>query len=171
MKSERRGLSLGISTIMVTFVILCITTFAIMSLISARADNNLAVRQAVSVTEFYQADSGVEEQLAKITAAVNEALTKSNSKESFIAILSEDANVNSYLAEENGDAIMRLSVPIREDLSIEAAYKIEYIGTNSARLICLTHQVRSTATYNIDDNNLPVWLGDDISVQIPGLNP
>jgi len=65
-------LSVGGSSIVVIFVILTLTTFATLSLVSARADQSLG-RKSVEATEaYYAADARAEEILAEIDMLLQE---------------------------------------------------------------------------------------------------
>ncbi|MBC8571366.1 hypothetical protein [Zongyangia hominis] len=58
------SLALGGSSILMVFVILCLTTFAVLSLVSSSADWNLTRRTAQSVTDYYAADGQAERVLS-----------------------------------------------------------------------------------------------------------
>ncbi|MCL2055841.1 MAG: hypothetical protein FWH02_01305 [Oscillospiraceae bacterium] len=72
MKHKQAGIRLGVggSSILVIFVILTLTTFAALSLVSARADSNLSQKAMAASKQFYAADSRAEEILAQLGAAV-----------------------------------------------------------------------------------------------------
>jgi len=56
----------GVSSLLVIFAILCITVFAVLSVSSASADSALSEKTAVSVKEYYAADSEAEKILSEI---------------------------------------------------------------------------------------------------------
>lgn len=55
---------IGGSALLVIFAVLCLTTFAIMSLATAQADHRLAAASADAVRAYYRADTRAEEMLA-----------------------------------------------------------------------------------------------------------
>jgi hypothetical protein len=63
-------LSIGGSSILVIFVILTLTTFATLSLVSANADYNLSRKTMSASTQYYAADSRAEEILMQIDSAL-----------------------------------------------------------------------------------------------------
>ena len=70
-KTRNVGLSVGTSSILVIFVLLCLTTFATLSMVSANADFNLTERAAEAVADYYAADAAAEERLARIVQALH----------------------------------------------------------------------------------------------------
>ena len=63
------GIGVGGSSILAVFVILCLTTFATLSLVSAQADLRLSRRAADSVTLYYQADAQAQQLLAQLAGS------------------------------------------------------------------------------------------------------
>lgn len=66
--SKRRNIGLGVggSSLLMVFIIVCLTTFATLSLLSANADYKLSNKTAQAVTAYYDADSRAVERVAAI---------------------------------------------------------------------------------------------------------
>lgn len=60
--------TVGGSSILTIFAVLCFIVFALLSLSTAKADNMLASKSVDSVTDYYKADTQAEEILAQIRA-------------------------------------------------------------------------------------------------------
>lgn len=75
MKKEKRsfGLSIGSSSILVIFVVLCLTTFATLSLVSARADDKLSQKTADAAVSYYALDAAGERMLSDLSALLEKA--------------------------------------------------------------------------------------------------
>ncbi|RGB69688.1 hypothetical protein DW086_00675 [Harryflintia acetispora] len=69
-KRTQMGLGVGASSILLIFVLLCLTTFATLSLVSAQADARLSEKTAETVSAYYEADARAEELLAQIGEAL-----------------------------------------------------------------------------------------------------
>ena len=69
-KTSRPLLSAGTSTLLLIFVSLCLLTFAVLSLLSARADRNLSQKTADRTTAYYQACNQAEDHLGEIDAVL-----------------------------------------------------------------------------------------------------
>mgnify|MGYP001068734622 CR=1 FL=1 len=59
-KQESTVVNIGSSSLLVIFVVLCLATFAILSLSSAQSDHSFAERLAAHKTEYYKASSKAE---------------------------------------------------------------------------------------------------------------
>lgn len=68
MKKSDAPAPVGGSSLLVIFVILCLTVFAVLSLSSVRADGRLSVASAEAVRAYYGADCEAEEILAQLRA-------------------------------------------------------------------------------------------------------
>ncbi|MDD3193199.1 MAG: hypothetical protein PHE47_05020 [Oscillospiraceae bacterium] len=69
MKKEKRsfGISIGSSSILVVFVVLCLTTFATLSLVSANADYKLSRKTADAAAVYYELDAAGEQLLSDLS--------------------------------------------------------------------------------------------------------
>ena len=65
--------TIGFSSILVIFVMLSLTTFTVLTLVSANADYKLSKRVAERTTDYYSADTRAEEKLALIDDALDKA--------------------------------------------------------------------------------------------------
>lgn len=70
---------------MVIFILLCLTSFATLSLTTATADRNLTERTAAATREYYDADARAEEMLARIDQLLVDARQGAGSREAYFA--------------------------------------------------------------------------------------
>ena len=106
------GVNVGGSSILVIFVLLCITTFATLSMVSAAASYRLAQQVAVSSRAYYEADN-----LAEITLANLSWVTSIASDDEL------EGMINAFGAELS-DGIIGFAVPITNVLSIVVELEI-----------------------------------------------
>lgn len=68
MSTKKRDfhLNIGTSSILFTFVILCLVSFAVLSLVSAVSDYRLSTNVAENTTAYYQACGEIESQLSQL---------------------------------------------------------------------------------------------------------
>lgn len=72
-KSEMKsGANIGSASLILIFIVLCLGTFGLLSLTSAKNDLDLAERNAAAVSGFYQADAKGEEFRMEAERQVNE---------------------------------------------------------------------------------------------------
>jgi hypothetical protein len=75
----KMGIGLGGPSIIMIFVVLCMTTLSALSLMTANADWKLSKKAAGSTEEYYAADSKAEEILAECDEAFNSGHPAGNS--------------------------------------------------------------------------------------------
>ena len=66
MKKYEFKVSTGITSIMMIFVVLCLTAFGVLSYSSANADIKLSVKNADSKLEYYQAEGEINEKICDV---------------------------------------------------------------------------------------------------------
>lgn len=71
-KAQTSFVNIGSASLLVIFLILCLVTFAILSLSSAKSDYSFSERLAVHKTEYYEASSRAEEILDEIDRVLAE---------------------------------------------------------------------------------------------------
>lgn len=165
-KSEMKsGANIGSASLILIFIVLCLGTFGLLSLTSAKNDLDLAERNAAAVAGYYQADASGEEfrmevdRLAKEAAGQSrktpedylaEALESSGQESSGISgitkgFLPEEKSAWAEIGMDNGQA---LSIKIRVETE-------EGPGSTSVR----QWMVYNREEYEIDQD-MPVWSGE-----------
>ena len=71
-KKESAPFGAGVSSLLMVFVVLCLTVFGVLAYMTARADSRLTQRSAQMVQAYYAADAEAEEALARLDAALLE---------------------------------------------------------------------------------------------------
>lgn len=151
-KSESKsGATIGSASLILIFIVLCLGTFGLLSLSSAKNDLDLAERNGRSVSSYYRADAEGEAFLAKVDALLQEGLKKNpENPEPYIqealgsAWLSEEQCAAAEIAMEEGQA---LSIRLR--LSWEKG---------EGEISILQWKVYNQVEYEIDQD-MPVWDG------------
>lgn len=70
---HKTGFGVGSASLLIIFVLLCVTCFAVLSLSAARADLRLAERAAQATRDYYEADSRATARRAAIEQLVDSA--------------------------------------------------------------------------------------------------
>ena len=130
------GISIGSSSVLVIFVVLCLTTFATLSLVSARADYRLTQRTAQATAEYYAADTKAEETLQKLSGALGSA----ERWQEQIALM--DAAVTYEVMD--GKLLLSYGVPINDQklLYVELAAQLDANGRPTGSLQRLRWQAQ-----------------------------
>lgn len=111
MNKKSFGISVGSSSILMIFVILCLVSFASLSIVSANADHHLSEKIATRTTAYYEACNKAEQSLASIHDTLVEKITSGLSEEEFY--------------EEVGHT-MSFAIPISDLQSLQVEIEFQY---------------------------------------------
>lgn len=90
MHSKKRfGISVGLSSILIVIVILCLVCFAGLSIVSAAADYKLSNRLAERTTSYYEASSLANQKLADLDQAFRTVYQECSSEEEYLKKIKE----------------------------------------------------------------------------------
>ena len=155
--SPGTGVSVGGSSILLIFVLLALTTFAVLSLVSAIADRNLTGKSAIAATQYYEADGKAEEILEKIDTALN-----SVSGDGEDAFYSEAGAVLSGIDASiliDGDKVS-YAVPLNDSQELRVSLTLTY--SSSPQLFELREwRVVNTGDWYPEEESLSLWTGSD----------
>lgn len=141
-KRKGFGVNIGSSSILLIFVILCLVSFATLSIVSANADYRLGKKILARTTAYYDACNEAEKSLAAIDATLWNVFRESASKDAYYETVGHD---KSYL----------LPISDLQNLSIE----IEILYPETVGDSC--YRVTNWQVVNTDDivydDSLPVF--------------
>ena len=132
-------ISIGITSMTVILCVLCLTVFSVLSLSTALTERKLAEKRAVSVQNYYKAETEAAE-------IVNELQKKSENGEDVFAF----ANENGIIV-KNGLFFFQKTIDDGQDLSVVLQYKNGFD--------ILEWKIVSTAEWTPDES-LHVWDGE-----------
>ncbi len=81
------GLNIGSSSILLIFVVLCLISFATLSIVSANADNKLTQKVLDRTTAYYEACNQAERALAEVDATLVSVYSSSETEEEYFAVV------------------------------------------------------------------------------------
>lgn len=104
MKEHRTPVAVGGSSLLVIFVVLCLTLLAVLGVSTVQADERLMVASANSVVDYYKADCEAEEILALLrSGVVSEGVTKEDGRFSYQCEISDVQNLVVEVEVVDGD--------------------------------------------------------------------
>ena len=151
MRNRRRSVNLGSSSLILIFIVLCLGTFALLSLSSAKKDLDLAERNEQAVAEYYRADGKGEEFLMEADRAFSQALEK------------HPDDPDAFLRETLGDAWngerkqAEIQIPMANGQALSIVLGLSW-EEGEKQLKVMEWRVVNVEDYEIDQN-LPVWDG------------
>jgi hypothetical protein len=90
MNKKKQGfIHIGFSSILMVFTMLCLVTFATLSLITANSDYRLSKKAADKTTAYYQADTAAKNYLLQLDTALSDLYEQCSDREHFFSGLPE----------------------------------------------------------------------------------
>lgn len=84
-KKKQFGMNIGSASILLVFVILCLVSFAVLSIVSANADNKLSARVLERTSAYYAACNQAEQSLAGMDNTLRRIYASSDSEDAYFA--------------------------------------------------------------------------------------
>lgn len=163
------GISVGSSSILVVFVVLCLTTFATLSLVSANADYNLSAKTADATKNYYAADCEAEEKLQAVDAVLKEVYQGFGTDEAaYRTQLQQDLRLShdcTLLLNDNGGALVEYEIPAGGErvLFVQLDISDHYLKTDGTiKPVCWQIVIPSEEDQFDDLGNLPIFTTDGL---------
>lgn len=144
--------NIGTPTLILIFMILCLVTFGMLSLSTAKSEWNLAQRNADSITEYYRADKEGEAFYQLVLQEVNHAQKEDGDSQTVKNTLSRE--LGDYYDSQTGT--ISTQIPMKRSQSL--AIKLNVLPDQKGKILISQWKVIQTEEYEIDDS-LPVWKG------------
>lgn len=148
-------IGIGISSILLIFVILCLLTFAVLSLVSANADYKLVKKNSAHTHEVYEAENSANELMDKIDSILKSTYQSSDSSDYLKQVQQLDGisfpskDQIAYEIKVNEHQILQVVLLLNSEIKKgDSFYQIE------------TWKLTGTQTWEADDT-LPVYTGDN----------
>lgn len=84
-KKKQFGMNIGSASILLVFVILCLVSFAVLSIVSANADNKLSARVLERTSAYYAACNQAEQSLAGMDNTLRRIYASSDNEDAYFA--------------------------------------------------------------------------------------
>lgn len=153
--------NIGITSIVLIFVMLCLLTFSVLSLVSARADLGLSQKSARRTTAYYESSNSAVEILREITACIDSQRGQNNETLYF-------QNIMDQLDGEDGISFsdqqhLSYSVPLDEEQMLAVSLTLSFTPFEDGNYYRIDTW-KTVSTHNWDpDNDLPVLNSENIS--------
>jgi len=140
MKQKNYGVNIGSSSILLIFVLLCLVSFAALSIVSANTDAKLNNKVVERTTSYYEACNEAQTSIAEIDKTLHDLYTSGVDEEVYFAQVGHDI---SYV------------IPISDNQSLNVDLEILYpqnAGDTFYQII--SWKVITPDTVTFDDSNL-----------------
>ena len=158
-KRSSFGANIGGAFILVIFVLLCMTTFATLSLVSANADHRLTVKAVDAAVGYYTADAKAERLLAQIDALLQNCRRGAESEQHYRALCREELLLlpEVVLIGSDEQLLITYQLPAGDRQALDVSLQLLPLSS-AARYERLHWQTVRTDEW-IPDDSLGVWSG------------
>ena len=144
---HKAGVRIGIATMLTIFVVLCLAIFSVLALSTARAERQLAERQAQAVRDYYAADLVCAELTDRLCAA-----WKDGADADRLAELAGEAGADCVRTEDGW--LAEFACDMNETQRLEIGLTLSADGVTVDRW-----ETVSTAAWQADET-IDLWTGD-----------
>ena len=128
-KKHSGGINIGTSSILVTFVLLALVTFAALSYISARSDYVLSKEAADRTASYYDANRMAEIYLANIEALLSKHMNETSGEKEYIdgvdALFSDNEKIE-VETDENGNKKLSYTIAVTSGQNLNVTLAVHY---------------------------------------------
>lgn len=135
MKNKEYGFTVGITSLMMVFVVLCITVFATLFYVQANSNNNMVLRTYEYSKDYYDADS----EAVLYLSDLNEQLNSTNDFQKITKLL------NAKTIYE--DDVYKFQVNINDFQMLNVECKLEYEDYYQLKVVKWKKVVNNDANY------------------------
>lgn len=144
--------NIGTSSLILIFIILCLTIFGLLSLSSAGSDWKLAQKNAQSIKGYYEADSQAVEFAAMVEKELLECALAASTEEAYWHMIKD--RLGDYYNEAANTIQTDMDMLYGQKLHVE----LEINREEAAGYRILAWNVYQSEDYEID-RSMPVWSG------------
>lgn len=148
-QTSRNKVNIGLSSLILIFIVLCLSTFGLLSLSSARGDLELAERGAQAAQEFYEADSKGQQWLAE-TDRMLQKMQGQSLEEKSAALAAQPGN-----GYDGQNGLVFTEIPMERGQSLHIDLELK---EGDERYEIRSWYVYDSGEYEIDDT-VKVWDG------------
>ena len=146
-KTSRPLLTTGTSTLLLIFVSLCLLTFAVLSLLSARADRNLSRKTAERTSAYYEAYNQAEDRLGETDQMLEKLWQEAAGEKAYFQAVRE-AFEDMDFDEENHT--LSFSVPLTDTQVLAITLKLQTPEPGSTFYTITSWKTVNTAGWTAD---------------------
>lgn len=160
-RSSKSVFSIGITSIVLIFVMFCLLTFAVLSLVSARADLRLSQKSADRTTAYYDAENRAADVLFTVSDCLESHLDSADESAFLTAVRGDLEGTDDITFTD--DSHLAYSVSLGEEQLLTVSLTLSYTPFDDGNYYRIDSW-RTVSTHEwTPDTNLPVLDGDSLS--------
>ena len=146
-KTSRPLLTTGTSTLLLIFVSLCLLTFAVLSFLSARADQNLSRKTAERTSAYYEACNQAEDRLGKTDQMLEKLWQETANEKAYFQAVRETFEDMDFDEESR---MLSFSVPLTDTQVLTVTLKLRMPESGSTFYTISGWKTINTAGWTAD---------------------
>lgn len=153
-KKKHFSMNAGISWILVIFILLCLVTFGVLSMVSANSDYQMSKKTADRLTAYYEASSKAQSVLALIDAQLASSFLEGSYPDSAMDRLAEDQELSAgHSLSVTGGYTISFSETLSDTQALNVSLEAVPSPADGEPYYKITGwQVVSTAEWNYEDS-------------------
>lgn len=153
-KQQSSFVNIGSSSLLITFLILSLVTFAILSLSGAKSDYSFSQRLANHKTAYFEASNRAERILGQIDEALASCSTSCEKQASYVVAVNEtlDGQQLEGIAIQAEEGIITFSVPMEENQALLVELEVNDYTKDETYYTIKTWQIISTKSWESDQS-------------------
>lgn len=127
-RKQSGGMNIGTSSILVTFVLLCLVTFSALSYMSARSDYKLSEQTAQRTAEYYDANRMAEIYMANIQEMLEKHAASCGNEDEYLSGIDKvfGENENIIIESADGKVLINYNVRINDAQNLDVVLSAHY---------------------------------------------
>ena len=121
-QKPRFGVNVGSASILLIFVILCLVSFAVLSIVSSTADNKLTQRVLDRTTAYYEACNSAQESLAGLDTVLKAQYASSTDSDEYFAAVGHTTSYAIHITDAQ-TLLVQVTILYPEDAN-DTFYKV-----------------------------------------------
>lgn len=158
---KKFSIGTGVPSILMIFVVLALTTFAVLSFTSARADYKLTEKNCKYIIGYYEADKEAQTIIASIDAVIleNNRATGEFDFTGAVQALDKDITIDT---DSNGKLLLKYKVAINDKQNLNVWLRVNSEDSESRYTIAKysVSQPTSDSCVNFEDESAGWWQGN-----------
>ncbi|MBD9013582.1 MAG: hypothetical protein EGR15_03085 [Lachnospiraceae bacterium] len=146
-KTSRPLLTTGTSTLLLIFVSLCLLTFAVLSFLSARADQNLSRKTAERTSAYYEACNQAEDRLGETDRMLEKIWQETANEKAYFQAVRETFEDMDFDEESR---MLSFSVPLTDTQVLTVTLKLQTPESGSTFYTIRGWKTVNTAEWTAD---------------------
>jgi len=151
-KKNSGGMNVGTSSILVTFVLLCLVTFAALAYMSARSDYKLSQQTADRTAAYYDANRVAEIYMANVEGQLAKLANNCADETEYFDKIKDVFSDNDFLtvSESDGKISINYSVRVTEAQNLQVSLLAHYPDEKNGMLILIDKWQAQTNNEYVD---------------------